>query len=126
MVEEKETEAWIGKSRMVLSDDILFVQGVGDIDDEMALEIKDTANKFLDMVDGKLNILMDMDKAGKPSPKARKSYMELSEDERIGKVALYGIHPVAKVLASFVIGVTKKKEVRFFSSKEEALAWLKA
>jgi len=126
MVEEKETEAWIGKSRMVLSDDILFVQGVGDIDDEMALEIKDTANKFLDMVDGKLNILMDMDKAGKPSPKARKSYMELSEDERIGKVALYGIHPVAKVLASFVIGVTKKKDVRFFSSKEEALAWLKA
>jgi hypothetical protein len=29
------------------------------------------------------------------------------------------------VLASFVMGVTKKEEVYFFKTKEEALAWLK-
>jgi len=29
------------------------------------------------------------------------------------------------VLASFLIGNTKKKDIAFFKTKEEALAWLK-
>ena len=50
---------------------------------------------------------------------------EAFEDEKIGKVALFGLHPVARVIASFVMGVTKKEDMRFFRTKEEALAWIK-
>ena len=34
------------------------------------------------------------------------------------------MHPVARVLASFVMTITKKNEIDFFKTKEEALAWL--
>ena len=47
------------------------------------------------------------------------------ENEKIGKVALFGLHPVARVIAAFIMGITRKKDMRFFKSKEEALAWLK-
>ena len=46
-------------------------------------------------------------------------------NEKFGKIAHWGINPVAKILASFVMGLSKKTEMRFFTSKEEALAWLK-
>jgi len=47
------------------------------------------------------------------------------EHERTGKVALFGLNPVARVIASFVMGVTRKKDMRFFKTREEALAWLR-
>jgi len=49
----------------------------------------------------------------------------VSEYEKTGKVAVFGLHPVARVIASFVMGVSKNKDMRFFKAKEEALAWLK-
>ena len=48
-----------------------------------------------------------------------------AELEKIGKIAMFGMHPVARVVASFVMGVTNKEDMRFFKSKEDALLWLK-
>ena len=70
-------------------------------------------------------MLIDITKAKKQSPEARMTWKELSEHEKIEKIALFGLHPVARVLASFIIGQSKKKDMRFFKTKEEALAWLK-
>ena len=53
--------------------------------------------------------------------KIRKNF----EGEGIGKVALVGMNPVVRVIASFIIGTTKKEGFRFFKSNDEALAWLK-
>ena len=50
---------------------------------------------------------------------------EMFENEQNEKIALFGIHPVARVIASFVMGATKKKDIRFFKSREEAFLWLK-
>ncbi len=47
------------------------------------------------------------------------------EDKIFGKVALFGLHPVARVVASFFMGATKKKDMRFYKTRGEALAWLK-
>lgn len=67
---------------------------------------------------GKLN------KAGKSSPEARLIWQQISGLEKTNKVAKYGLNPVARVLASFVIGVYHKSNMRFFSTKEEAMTWL--
>jgi len=49
----------------------------------------------------------------------------LIERKKVNKAALIGLHPVARVLASFFIGFAKNRRTRFFKSKEEALLWFK-
>ena len=125
-MEEQEREIWVGENRHYLGEDnILYVTVVGEVDEKVAIACREAAFKLMNIVEGKVNVLIDVNKAGKQSPEARKVWTELSEHEKFGKVALFGLHPVARVLASFVMGVSKKKDMRFFKTKEEALAWLK-
>lgn len=124
--EISEREIWVGETRVYLSEDnIIYVTAVGDSDEKDAIAMKEVELKFIDMAEGKVNLLVDLNKCGKQSPEARKIRQEMSEHEKVGKVALIGLHPVARVLASFVMGITKKEDMRFFKTKEEALSWLK-
>ncbi|OGF45628.1 MAG: hypothetical protein A2452_00005 [Candidatus Firestonebacteria bacterium RIFOXYC2_FULL_39_67] len=121
-----EREIWVGESRFYLDEDnILYITSVGEFDDETAIANKKAFLKLLNMAKGNLKQLIDLNKSGKSSVQARKIWKELTENERIEKLALFGLHPVARILASFGIGLTNKKGVRFFKTKEEALAWLK-
>ena len=125
-MEEKDGEIRIGESRYYLEENnIMHAVEVGVIDDQKALAIKETYLKVLDTVKGQVNILVDLNKAKKPSAKARKILNEISENERVDRVAHFGVHPVARVMASFLMGFSKKKEIRFFKTGEEALKWLK-
>ena len=49
---------------------------------------------------------------------------EYTENEVMGKIAFIGMNPVSRVLASFFMGITKKREMQFFKTKEDALTWL--
>ena len=121
-----EREIWIGEHRLYLGEDnILYVTSVGEIDDEIAVGFKEAILKLGNMVEGKMNVINDLNKGGKTSPGARKLFKGLSEYQKLGKVALWGLHPVARVLGAFAMGISKKKDFRFFKTKEEALAWLK-
>ena len=125
-MEEKDREIWVGENRIYLGEDnILYITVVGDIDEKIAIAVKEADLKFKNMVDENFDVLGDLNKAGKQSSEARKIWQEMIEHERTGKVAMCGMHPVARVLASFVMGVTRKKDTRFFRTKEEALTWLK-
>lgn len=125
-MEEKEREIWVGGNRIYLGEDnILDIINVEEIDEKTAIAIKEAVLKLMNMVEGKVHTLTDLTKAGKTTPEARKIGKEMFEHERLGKVAMFGLHPVAKVIASFVMGVAKKKDIRFFKTKEEALVWLK-
>ena len=125
-MEEEDREIWVGENHTYLGEDnILYTLVVGEVDENMAIAIREAHLKFLNMVEGKVNSLVDLNKAGKQPPEARKIGKEMFEHERIGKIALFGLDPVARVIASFVMGVTRKKDMRFFKTKEEALAWLK-
>jgi hypothetical protein len=125
-MEEKDSEIRIGESRYYLGENnIVHAIEVGVMDDQKAMAIKEAYLKVLDIVKGQVNILVDLNKAKKPSAKARKILNEINEDERVDRVAHFGMHPVARVMASFLIGLSKKKEIRFFKTKEEALKWLK-
>ena len=118
-------EAWIGESRVYLDEeDIFHIVGSGDTDDKTAVEIKQRADEFLELVEEKMRIIVDMNNSGKPSAEVRRVFNELGQNEKIGKVALHGIHPVARVIASFFMKTTTKREMRFFKTEEEALAWL--
>lgn len=125
-MKEEDREIRVGESRFYLGEDnIIYSTIVGDIDAEMAIAFDEATLKLMNMVEGKVNVFTDDNKAGTPLSEARKIMQEFIMHEKYGKLAIFGLHPVARVLASFIMGVTKKEDVRFFNSKEDALAWLK-
>ena len=125
-MEEKDREAWVGETKLYLDENnILYVTTVGEIDDKLALLMRDVVFKYFNRADGKIDAIIDLNKGQKASSTTRNMFKELIEHEKVRKLAFFGMHPVARVLASFVIGVSKKEDMRFFKTKEEALAWLK-
>ena len=125
-MEEKDREIWVGENRIYLGEDnILCLTILGEVDEETEIGINEACYTLMSMVEGKMHALIDLNKAGKSSPGARKRQKEISENEKTGKVALFGLHPVARVVASFVMGISKNRDMRFFKTEEEALAWLK-
>lgn len=126
MVDE-ENEIWIGKSRLYLDEDnIIYSNFVGDIDAKIATEIGEATLKLSNLVDEKVNIFNDINETKMASSEARKILQKYIMNETVGKVAIFGLHPVARVLASFFLGVTKKRDVRYFKTKEQAIKWLKS
>ncbi len=121
-----DKELAIGENRcVVLNNNIIFITAIDEQTDEIARLQEEGNTKLREQVKGKVSYLIDLNQAGKSTPEARKIWNKLSEDQGTHKVALYGMHPVARVLASFVMTITKKNEMEFFKTKEAALAWLK-
>ncbi|MBI9064512.1 MAG: STAS/SEC14 domain-containing protein [Marinilabiliaceae bacterium] len=116
----------IGKHNLQLdTDKIIHITPVGDVDANEGDAIKRGVFNLIHTAGGNVNIIGDLNKAGKPSSKTRKIGIELFQDSRINKVALFGLHPVARIIASFIIGGSIKKDIRFLKTEEEALTWLK-
>jgi len=121
-----ELEYQHGLNRISLMDhNIITVTAIGSLEKEDALAIVTIIHTFEKQITGKINYLIDLNRAGKNSPQARRIWKERNENRITGKVALFGIHPVAKVLASFVMNVSLQDNMRFFSTREEALKWLR-
>jgi hypothetical protein len=121
-----EREIWAGESRFYLGeDDIMYVEISGNYDLKVAFELRTAFLKLLHGVEGRVNLIVDSSRGGKPSQDARKVFAEMMEDERCGKIAVVGMNPVARVIASFVLGSSKNKNTKIFKTKEEALAWVK-
>ncbi len=125
-MKDEDREIWIGESRVYLGDDnIVYFTLVGEFDEKRALALKEAFLKLVGVPEGKVNVLGDLTGMRKPSPEARAVSKELNEHEKVGKIALIGLNPVARVIASFVMGVSNKKDMRLFRSRDEALGWLK-
>ena len=125
-MEEDEREIWIGKNRLFLSKGNILVYTLnGEINKEIVIAMNEAALELADLVEGRVNVFVDLNNAGKSSPEARKIGSEYLSNEKYGKIAYFGLHPVARVLTSFFMGISKKKDMRYFKTKEEALAWLK-
>jgi len=123
-MEEKNNEIWVGESRFYFDeDDIMYVETAGNYDLKEAFELRDAFLKLLHVVGGRVNVIVDNSRGEKPTQEARKVFAEMMEHERCGKIAVFGLNPVARVIASFVLGNSKNTHI--FKTKEEALAWLK-
>jgi len=122
-----EKEMWIGENKtFFLSDlNIIHVVARGEQTTEIAVLQKELNSKLIASNKGKkISYLVDLNKCGKNSPEARQIWNQLSESEKTNKVALLGLHPVARVIANFSMGASKRNNQRFFKTQEEAMAWL--
>lgn len=88
MEEKDNREIWIGEDRFYLGENnILYETIVGEIDEKTALASKEATIKMRSKVEGRLNILIDVTRAGKPTPEARK----ICVSSRPGKRPLRGL-----------------------------------
>ena len=125
--EEVSSITKIGNSTFFAGEDgIVYVVLTGEINGKLAAEMAEIIKKYAcGRVDGKINILCDMNKAGQSSYEAREIYRGIMKNDIINKAAMFGLHTVAKMLASFIIAYLNLKIARFFRNKEEAILWLK-
>jgi len=120
-----DKEMWIGENKTFLIEgNVIHVIAKGEQTTESSILQTEVNNKLASLVNGKINYLIDLNKCGKNSPEARSTWKRAAEDENTNKVAVFGLNPVARVLASFVFGISKKKDQRFFATKEDALCWI--
>ena len=123
-IEEKDREIWIGESRFYLGEDnVVYETIVGKVDAGIANEMAEASIKLRAMGEEQMNVLVDISQAEKSTPEAREIGRKRLEDKGIGKVAFIGLNPVASVIASFIMGVTKKEDMRFFKNRDDALKW---
>ncbi len=93
---------------------------------ETANAHKYLAEKIFNNSTQKLSFLINVNECGKNCPEARKTWKYLTEHHKTKKVAVFGVHPVAKVIAYFVIGtLINREKIHFFNNQEDALEWLK-
>ena len=120
-----DKEIWINDGQMLLGDDnIIYCISLKEPDEQHAIAVHESLLKLASMLEGKVNVFLDISDTKRPSVKAKRVFSQLIQHEKIGKFAFFGAHPVARVLASFMMGIIGKKDVRFFKEREEAIAWL--
>ena len=120
-----DTEYIVGENRLSLIEgNIVYVISQGEQTEEIALIYVSIIEDILSSLEGKISYLIDVNKCGKNAPEARETWKMLSASDRTHKVATFGLNPVARVIASFVIGSYKKGNLLFFKTKEEAMKWL--
>jgi len=120
-----ENEYVVGNNvTSLIEQNIVYVVAHGDQSDKLAIAQSQINHKLANMAGDKISCLIDLNHCGKSSPKARNVWRSLCEEEITKKVAIFGMHPVASVLAAFVMRVTKSNNQQFFKTKEEALDWL--
>ncbi len=88
--------------------------------------MRDVFYSLLSKVDDKANIFADNNRTKKPSLEARKIFQEMIEYEKVDKIAILGLHPVARMLAAFMTGLSRNKNIRVFMNRGEALEWLRS
>jgi hypothetical protein len=121
-----EKEIWVGQNKASLIEkNIIYVIAVGEVTTELAIAQVEGLNKLEALADGPVNYLIDLSDAGKSSPEARKIWEKIGGNVTTSKLALFGLNSVARMLASFVMGISGKSNQRFFKTKEEALRWLR-
>jgi len=121
-----EKEILVGDTRFYLGEDnIIYVTAEGEYDKKMATEMEDALFRLLNKCGRKTDLLVDNTKSGKISQEARAGFRKMTQHEFIGKVSIYGTNMVSRILAAFVIGLSKNMNMHFSKTKEEAMDWLK-
>ena len=119
------TEFWVGPTQVRFSEgNLLNIKAVGPQTYDMAVAHLKIFEQIYHEVNEPLNFVIDLNDAGKNSTEARKIWKNVSEHEYTGKIALVGIHPVARVIAGFVMSISLSSKLQFFSTREKALKWI--
>jgi hypothetical protein len=72
----------------------------------------------------KIRILAISEKPEKPTPGARRLFMENARKEDLYKMAVLGRNPYMRAAVSFLLMVSGLKKIRIFPDETAALKWL--
>ena len=118
-------EQGLGENILELrQDNILYVTLVGVLDEKIATSIIQALPGFYNTVPWKVGCLIDFSKSGEISTEAKKLFINLAKDGKIGKVAVIGLGFLARAAAWVFIRTLPKKEISIFKTEGEALSWL--
>lgn len=121
-----EKEIWIGINKILLiEENIIYVTAIGEQTTELAISYVESFLSLTSKLHGGIKYLIDLNKCGKNSPEARLIWEKIGGQKDTIKVALFGLNPVARVIASFVTGrISQNNKMLFFNTKEQAMNWL--
>ena len=123
-IPEPECPDNIPKNDVVCVDNIVRYTMCTPVDLDEAVRLSTVGKGYIDGGQAQY-VLIDLHQSTEFSSAARKVWVGFLQDEKIKKTALYGGNLFVKTLATFVIAATGKKEIKFFNSEAEALAWFK-
>lgn len=125
-MDDKKKEVLLGENKMELrQDNILYVTLVGALYEKIATAIMEALPGFYNTVPWKVSCLIDFSKSGEISAEAKKIFINLAKDGKIGKVAVIGLSFFTRAAAWIFIRTLSKKEISIFKTEEDALTWLK-
>lgn len=93
------------------------------IDDREAERLYTEGKAFLDRKEAD-RVIIDIRRSSDFSSAARKQWVDFLRNPEIIKTAIFGGNMFVRTLATFVIGASQMKNIRFFATEQEALTWL--
>ncbi|HZL10625.1 MAG TPA: hypothetical protein VFC65_11565 [Prolixibacteraceae bacterium] len=111
---------------MILEDNIIEFSAIGSPSEEFANACYQLDAEMLKEIEGKAYRIINLNKAGKPSKKAREIFQKLLKEHPVEKTAFIAANPVAKIIASFIISFLNNDDIKVFSSQKNAIEWFKS
>ncbi len=112
----------IGKLRLY-NNGTIFIEANGIPDEFIASKIGAKIIEFSEIYNGKINLIINLNKVGKPSSNARKKFKEIVNNDIVNKVALHGLNPVARTIGYFLINISFNSKIKLIESFDEASVW---
>ncbi len=94
------------------------------VDDKEAFQISHGGVEFLEKQNASI-VMIDLRQSTQFSSEARKIWVKFLQNPKIKKTAIFGGNVFVRTLASFVIAASQKKNIKFFTTEEDALEWIR-
>jgi len=119
-------EFWIKENQILIDIDehLICITAVGDMNETLAKKVQALMFGAFSEANDPFDVIIDLNKSGKQTPEARRIWNDLNDNPNIRCVAYIGVHPVARITASFLKGIASNKNMKFFSTIEKAKEWL--
>ena len=109
------------------NDGILQVTITGDFtEEELKSYMNDLSGILADVPDGKrIKSFMDTTKLGRVNPNLRRTVGDFMDNPKLGETAVLGNSRIVKVMIDFVLKASGRHHMKYFTDRDEAMAWLK-
>ncbi len=111
------------QNKVYCEDDTVVYRLEVSVDEKEAARLDGAGRVFLDRGEAKY-VLIDIRRSTDFSSAARKRWVGFLQHPNIIKTAIFGGSTFIRTLVLFVIGATRRKNIKFFGTEQEARAWL--
>ncbi len=124
MTDIAEQNAKTQENEVTCENGVVMYRLVVPVDDKEAKRIDAIGRAFLDHKQAD-RVLIDIRRSSEFSSAARKQWVEFLRNPNIVKTAIFGGNVFVRTLATFVIGASQMKNIKFFTTEQEAIEWLR-